>query len=276
MSGGMGGWGVPGIGPEQQTYESELLWGADHARNAVLWKNAVFAGTTRDAGNTPTTHLRPGLLCGVVTADGKHKQWDPAATDGTQNLQAILDIELRAQDYNAINQDRVFRALVSRAPLKARRLLIAGVSLVGHADEYLARRQLAAAGHILDDDPCNYLSGLNRRTAAKTQDYTVLASDNGTYFTTRGAAGAVNFTTPALKRGLEFEFFNEAGQNMTITAATPDTLVVFNDLAADSIAFSTASELIGAKVKIRANDNATRWLVEVNLGSETQTPTIAT
>jgi hypothetical protein len=276
MSGGMGGFGIGGVGAERATFESEILWGADQARNAVLWQSATISGAARDAGNTPTTVLRPGLLMGKITSGGKYIEWTPAATDGSQNLAGILDIELRAQDFDATNQDRSFRVLAARGPVKARKLLILGAAFVGHADEFLARRQLAAAGFVLDDDPFGYLAGTARRTLVKAVDYTVADSDNGTLFSTRGAAGAVNFTLPAIKRGLEFSFFNEVGQNMTITAGTADTLVVFNDLAADSIAFSTANELIGGAVTVRANDNASKWLVFVNLGAETQTPTIAT
>ena len=270
-----GGFGKPGQGAAAFTSEREIVAQGFDA-NLALYKSIVVSGATRDAGNTPTTVLRPGLLLGRLTSGSEYEDWDPAATDGTQNIGAVLWKELRAQDFDANNVDRVFTAFVGRAFLQASQLLIQGVALVGHADEYLARRQMVTAGFVLDDDPFSYKAGAGYRTIVKAADYTVVGDDNGTYFTTRGAAGAVNFTLPALKRGLSFEFFNEAGQNMTITAATADTMVTFNDLAADSIAFSTASELIGAKVKVRANDDASKWLVEVNLGAETQTPTIAT
>lgn len=116
-----------------------------------------------------------------------------------------------------------------------------------------------------------------RFVAAKTADYTVLASDGGGVLTTRGAGGAVNFTLPAtasLPVGWTCRFFNVAGQNMTVTAAAADTMVVFNDATADSIAFSTAAELIGGGLEVVWD--GTGWLTFVNLGAETQTPTIAT
>lgn len=126
--------------------------------------------------------------------------------------------------------------------------------------------------------PRTYGAGVGgwNQVVAKTADYTVVAADNGTVFTTRGAVGAVNFTLPTIAAGLRYRFMNEAGQNMTITSVVADTLVVFNDLAADSIAFSTVAELIGGSFEIMANDDATKWLVFVNLGSETQTPTVVT
>lgn len=116
-----------------------------------------------------------------------------------------------------------------------------------------------------------------KKISAKTADYSVLAADCGTTFTTRGAAGAVNFTLPAtstISAGWWAEFFSAADQNMTVTAATADTITAFNDLTADSIAFSTASEKIGGGVRMVWD--GTGWLTFVHLGIETQTPTIAT
>lgn len=88
---------------------------------------------------------------------------------------------------------------------------------------------------------------------AKTADYTVTVADHGTLFTTEGAGGAVNFTLPAtstLPVGWYADFYQAADQNMTITAGTADTMVATNDLAADSVAYSTASEKIGNFIRV--------------------------
>jgi hypothetical protein len=86
---------------------------------------------------------------------------------------------------------------------------------------------------------------------AKTADYTVTKEDSGTIFHTTGATAAVNFTLPAISDGpFWFKFIAGADVNLTITAGTADTLVAYNDLAADSVAFSTASELIGGSVEV--------------------------
>jgi len=80
------------------------------------------------------------------------------------------------------------------------------------------------------------------KVVAKTADYTVLAKDSGTIYTTEGATAAVNFTLPAASDGpWIFDFYSAEDVAMTVTAETADTLVCFNDVAADSIAFSTAS-----------------------------------
>lgn len=76
------------------------------------------------------------------------------------------------------------------------------------------------------------------------------ARETGTYFTYVGLTAAVVVTLPVLVSGTAwlFEFFNGTDQSMTITAGTADTAITYNDLAADSVAFSTSSEKIGGHV----------------------------
>jgi hypothetical protein len=262
---GMGGWATPGIGADRTVAESEILWGADQARNAALWLNAVISGATRDAGNTPTTVLRPGLLLGKVTASGELEEWDADAADGTENIWGILDSELRAQDFDATNQDRVFRVLAARAPVKPRKLLIQGAAFVGHADEYLARRMLAHAGFVLDDDPGNYLSGLNQRVSRVTGIAdTLTAAETGTLLLYSNVA-AVAVTLPAIQPGLTYDIIREGDEEIVISSSEGDNIIIGNDLSADSITFTTATEQIGARVRVSAIyvNGTLKWLMEV-------------
>jgi hypothetical protein len=262
----MGGWGVPGVGTERTTYESEIMWGADQARNAVLWKSAVISGTTRDAGNTPTTVLRPGLILGIITATGEYEQWDSASTSGTEVIAGVLDAEMRIQDFDAANQDRVFRVIVARAPMKARQLLIKGVSLVGHADEYVARRMLAASYHILDDDTNNLKTGTafgSRPTLVTAASETLTAASSGTTrFYSNAAAVAV--TLPAVKAGLTFDIVRYADEEIVVSSAEGDNMIVGNDKSADSVTFTTAGQQIGARIRVvGVYDGAVlKWLVD--------------
>ena len=99
------------------------------------------------------------------------------------------------------------------------------------------------------------------RIVAKTASYTVLRTESGTYFTTTGATAAINFTLPAISTGpWIFEFFNGADQNLTVTSGTADTIVTFNDLTADSVAFSTSAEKIGGHI-IAFTDGTTLFVV---------------
>ena len=266
MAGGMGGWGVPGIGSERQVYESEILWGGDQSRLALLWQSAVISGAARDAANTPTTVLRPGLILGKITATGKLKEWNPTSTDGSQHVWGVLDSELRAQDYDATDQDRAFRVIVGRAPVKARGLLILGVSLVGATAEYAARRALAKAGFVFDDDPANYLSGLNQRITRVTGAgaYAMTASQNGSLLIFSNAA-AVAPTLPAIQPGLAFDFLREGDEEIVVASAEGDNVIVGNDLSADSLTFTTAGNQIGAMVHVESFylDGTLKWLMTV-------------
>ena len=147
----LGGFGVPGVGALDQTYEQEVLWGGDNGKGLALFKSAVIDGAARDAGNTPTTVLRPGLLLGKVTATGKLKQWDNAALDGTETVYGVLLEQLRMTDEDGNNVDRVVRVLVW-GPIKVGALLIQGATFKGHADESAARTELKAKNFMLDDE----------------------------------------------------------------------------------------------------------------------------
>ncbi len=107
---------------------------------------------------------------------------------------------------------------------------------------------------------------------------TLTKDDFGTVVTNRGAVAAATYTLPdpsASFAGAWVEFRVEAGQNVTVRAVSASKLVVFNNAAATSIAFSTAAELIGNGLRATCNDNGTKWLIAVYLGAETSTPTIA-
>jgi hypothetical protein len=279
MSGSTGGFGVPGVGAERTTYESEIMWGADQARNAALWKSQVISGTARDDANTNFTHvLRPGLILGKLDSTGELEEWDADVATGTQNIAGVLDTELRATDFDAANADRVFRVLVARAPLKSRKLLIQGAAFIGHVDEYLARMQLHQAGMVLDDDPFGYKSGLVDRYAvvADTTDTLTEAENGSTIFYSNAAS--VTVTLPAAKPGLRYEICRTGDEEFIFVSPTADNVIVGNDLSADGITVTTASEHLGVRWRLRSVYMGTtvKWLVEgplTPLGTGTATPT---
>lgn len=121
-----------------------------------------------------------------------------------------------------------------------------------------------------------YTNGLPFRwTEAKTAAYQVTKEDSGTIFHTTGATAAVNFTLPPITDGpFWFMFVCGADIGMTVTAKAADTAVTFNDLAADSVAFSTSSEMIGGVVEVICD--GTTLFVLPRLASEAQTVTIVT
>lgn len=114
------------------------------------------------------------------------------------------------------------------------------------------------------------------KVTAKTTSYTVLAAESGTIFTTTGATAALTFTLPAISDGpFVFYFLSGADVAMTVTAETVDTMVTFNDLAADSVALSTASEIIGGGVMVVC-DGTTLFAFQLGVGGHRQTLSVAT
>lgn len=260
----LGGFGIPGTGAIERTSHKELLWGGDDRRIMALWKSEVISGATRDAANTPTTVLRPGLILGRLTSSGELEEWDGDASDGTQYIAGILDTELKATDFDANNADRSFRILV-RGPVRAGALTIEGTALVGHTDEYLARRALVQAGFVFDDDPFGLKAGFGERYLTTSGAVTVTADQNGTTFVASGAD--TNFTLPAAKPGLSFDFIMATDHELVVTSPTADNIVVGNDASADSVTFTTAGQQIGARMRLKSVYVGTtiKWLCETVL-----------
>ncbi len=95
---------------------------------------------------------------------------------------------------------------------------------------------------------------------AKTSDYTVLASESGSIFTNYGATAAVNFTLPTKADGLVYEFYAAADVGLTVTSDAVDTMVALNDAAADSVAFSTTSLILGGSFRLFTD--GTLWYMQ--------------
>ncbi len=145
-------------------------------------------------------------------------------------------------------------------------------------DSANTRWRLAAqanAGLVVQDSGGNPVGTMGlRKISAKTAAYTVTLADNGTLFTNTGAGGGVTFTLPAVAGGAGywFDFFLTADQTITITAPA-GKLMAYNNAAATSIAFSTASEKIGGGVTIVGDGSF--WYAIVHLGFESQTIVIS-
>ena len=274
-----GGSGIPGSGTIQETKEYEILWGADLGKGVVLRKGVVYSGTMRDAGNTPTTDIRGGLLVGINSTLNEYEEWDADATDGTQDLAGVVPSGLWANDQFANDADRCHHVIV-RAPLKASQLLIQGTALTSHADEFLARRSLHRMGCILDDDPQALKTGLVDRYLQVTgAALTPTTAQNGMVFILE-LDGTVAVTLPTCQPGLEYTFWRHNDTNLSdtegawsvTTASGADVLMGEAADAAsgnlDTITYTTADEHQGSWVKVRGIYHGTtaKWLVEKNEG----------
>lgn len=275
-----GQFGIPGQSAATTTVSNEILWGGDASKIPVFQKSVVFSSTAVDAGSSPTSFLRAGLLMGEISATGEQAQYNPAASDGTQYLTGINAVEQVMVDGLGTAVDR-FGPMVVSAPVKARALFILGAALVGSAHEFVARRAMHALGFKLDDDLQGFLSGAVRRITTKATNYTVVKADQGTIFQAKTADAT--FTLPAIQNGLFFTFQQTADFEMSVASAEGDNMVVGNDLSADSVTFTTASEQIGAQVDVEAKyvDGTLKWVVTLphvpfGTGTATMTYGIAT
>lgn len=103
--------------------------------------------------------------------------------------------------------------------------------------------------------------GSKQKITAKTSNYPVTLGESGTLFTTEGG-GAVVFTLPTATDGVWYEFFAAEDQTMTVQAGSA-IMVLFNNVAATSLAWSTASEKAGQGCRVWS-DGLKWFLAEMN------------
>lgn len=255
---------LPGTGAKVTTApEVAVVFGPEQMR--LTANDLIIDSLARDAGNTPTTDLRAGLLLGKQTADGNLYHWDAEATDGTEMIAGVLWRPVKITDNDGVAGDRTGVVLLA-SPLKTADLLIKGAAFIGHADEHLARKQLANA-FVLDDDrhAGTRWAGVPRVDKLITgTTLTPTAAESGTRFCINNAA-SVTVTMPALEPGLVYEFLRVGDEELVIASAEGDNVIVGNDLSADSITFTTAGQHLGAHVRMQGIRFGTtlKWLPTV-------------
>ena len=265
---------VPGMTAQYTTITSDILWGRAELQ---IYESVLLSGAARDAGNTPTTLLRPGLLLGQVTATKKWKEWNPTGTDGSEFIAGVLLTDISAQ-LLATNEDRFMGFVLKRGMVKASKLIVPGAAsatIVGAALEYVIRNALAK-NFLLDDKP-QWPMGGYRKIRVVTDDTTVTAADHLTLFIAN-KAGTVTFTLPTMLEGLEFEFTSLTDNAMAVVSTPADTLLTVNDIAADSITLGTSGEIIGGTIRIVGVNTGAGGLKALVIPHlyETQTVTVAT
>ncbi len=260
-----GGWGVPGMGALAETTEYEIIWGSERGQGQVLEQNGNYSGTMRDAGNTPTTVIRAGLIMAKLTSTARLEEWVSTASDGTQDIFGVTPYELRAQDFDATDQDKVAGVIV-RAPLKAAQLLIQGAAFIGHADEFLARHTLHGGGSILDDDPQGHLAGASWRQKIQLGVATITLTTADNYTSFRVHSVDTNFVLPAVQAGLKFRFLMGEDFELSISSAITTNFLHGGDVTQSGVTFTQAGEQIGAHVEVEcmnidvAGTNTLTWV----------------
>jgi hypothetical protein len=263
---------MPGMSTLTQSTETQVLWGGSQAKVLYDTDNVVGSAAV-DAGSSPTTVLRAGLILGRQTSDHLLYQWDPLATDGTEVPVGVLlnSISMLNAAGAVENKDVGAQGVAIMAPVKAANLTILGTAFTSSAYEYLAR-QLLRGQFTFDDDPAGAKGRLDfAPQVIKAADYTVLAADSGKTFL---ATAAVNFTLPTKAIGLAFRFIQTADAAMGIlSAASSDDIITDGDAGADSVTFSTSAQdrqRCEVRCELIAGTPTLKWVLH-NLGGTTET-----
>lgn len=254
---------LPGIGSLTQNTESNIWWGREE--NLLHVQALILDSTAVDAGNSPTTDLRQGLLLGKKVADGNLYQYDPDANDGSEEVYAVLLRDISTLDANGTAEDKMIHALVG-GPMRAETLRVEGTLLTSSDHEYTVRRQMANR-FVFNDDPTSKAMHLGAAFSNKTETaaaITVAAADNGSRLVCSNAA-STTVTLPAIHQGLVFEFLRTGDEEFIVTSAEGDNIIFGNDLSGDSITFTTAGQHIGALVRVEGIHvgGTLKWLMTV-------------
>lgn len=237
----------PGINAEIASEEKEVLFGD------VVWAYndpmPAIVSSAQDDANTPVTTLRAGLIMGKITASGLWTDYDPAATDGSEVAQGVLRQEISTlNNLNVAEQKQGVILIIG---------LLKATQLVGL--DSAARVQMSKNFVFDDDIPGAGWGGPFLKEVEKAANYTVLPADNMTEFV---ATAAAVFTLPAILPGYRFKFRNQADTAMGVASAAGNDMIAIDDLAASSVTFATASELIGGAFIIYTNQAGTKWIIE--------------
>lgn len=265
--------GFPGVTTTEYPEQAEFMQGRNE--HLQLFKGRI-ASTTVDAQNDTTTVLRSGLIMGE-TSTGELAQYDPTLAAGSPQASCLLYRDTSMMGVGNAVEDKFIGDIVGLGLIDPSQIVIGSSStrgIVGNAYEFAIRKQLSAAGFVFEDQRQEVPLMSWKYANTKTADYTLLDTDRDILWDNTGDVDALEFTLPTTaKKDLAFYFYVTADQSVTITAGTADTMFAFNDLAADSIAFSTAGEKLGACLAV-IGDGA-KWKT-FNLSSGAHTLTVAT
>ena len=261
---------TPGTGPTMRGVETAtqriISNRIDEPEHGVKLERVTIVSTALDAGNTNfTTQLRAGLPMGKITATGKYQEWDADgdATDGTADCAGILWQGVDMFGPGHAVEDKSGSLIAVSGQFKSS--MIIGLSQA-------LRAQLANRGFVFNDDLISNLQQgplQGMRTILDSTTATTIADDESgiTYLLSNAASVTMTLPAIAVGGGQEFIFYRVADEALIITSAEGDNIVGFNELAADTITFTTATEHIGACILIRSVDVAgTPLWLSFNIG----------
>lgn len=240
---------VPGHSALLETEEYGGLYsGPDSNHSKILAKVKIDDGAV-DAGNSPTTTLRGGLLMGKLDADGKCVAYDADANDGSQKVVGIMPYYLSMLNRTTYAVEDKMSKLLTGGIFKDITQVV-GYTL--HAAAVLLRsgfRNAVAEPHgsafLLQPKAVYFKNG-----TTLTNAYTVVAGDHGCMLVATTAA--MTFTMPTLADvgpGFSVLIYNGVDANLVVSAAA-NTILTGDAGGAKSttLTFSTANAKMGAHV----------------------------
>lgn len=247
---------APGFQTKVESEEAQITWSGRNGQDLVATRQVTIDATATDAGNSPTTTLRAGLVMGIVAASGKAVPYDADANDGRQIAVGILE---KPQDMlvAGVATDRftqiLVHGLVKQTPL---------VNLDVRARQQLSQRL------VIDRDltPAGGVLLQPRGVMTKAANYTLVPADDGHLLL---ATAAVTFTLPAKENGLAFRLAQTADANLVIQGSSD--IIHQGSTTASSVTFGTASQKAGSHVLVECvytGAGTLAWLVS-NLGHTT-------
>lgn len=257
------GQGALGFSDAIATVEGQIFWSSWGGRG-VGSQRIKMDSTVEDSGNTGhVTTIRPGNVISIqsgVSGDGLGRLYNPDGEDGTEIPAGVLHEALDMLNPLGTAEDKSFN-LITKGLLHENELL----GLDDHAIAVFSRNGLYLDRHA-DAPSMGLIPGAAMGHHMLGQqfhitDYTVLASENGTFFVA-GTADC-NFTLPTIAAGLCYEFIMTGNFELAITGSS--NILTVNNLSASSITYTTTAEQIGAHLRVRSIYTATstlKWIVE--------------
>ena len=246
---------LPGFSAIIETEEAQLWASGPDNNHKRFLRRMTIKSTVTDSGNSPTSTLRAGNLISVKDSDGLGYKYSATATDGTQNVNGVLEKHLSMLDKNGTAENK-FTKILTAGILKNYSADLVGV-------DNAAMAVLLRIGFTVAGAPHGSSFLLHPRARYfKTADYTVVAADHGCMFV--AATNAVNFTLPDLAtvgRGWSAMFYNSVDASMVITGAA-DT-ILFGDAGgglSTTLTYSTANKKIGGTAIMYADYNVSGTL----------------
>lgn len=250
---------VPGMTAIVETDESQILASGPNDQHRQIDFGVTVKSTVTDAGNTPTTELRPGNLFGIKDSDGLAYLYSASANDGTQAARGV---------WAGPSSFPMLQSLLNPTAVNKRMKIHTGgilknTALLPNAD-HAGLATLLRTGFVTKGiDPPGSAFGLHFKNryfkdgTALSGAYTVVAADNGCMLV--AITAAMNFTLPDLAtvgRGFQVFLYNAVDANMVVTAAA-NTIITGDAGGAVSttLTFSTANAKMGSHALMYADYN---------------------